>query len=210
MIHHKVVQGSAEWLKVRSGIPSASCADKILAPKTLKLSSQATAYRNRLVAEHVLGTFFEEVKIWSSSMEEGIEREQEATDYFSLVTGLTVEECGFITDDDGRYGCSPDRIVSDGAPLEVKNPTAPVQVGRVLTGELPDEYRLQVYMQMWIMQAPHAWFLSFYPGLPELLVKVEPDLTVLAALHTALDQFCEDLDAAKARMMQLMQKGPSS
>lgn len=199
MKFYPVAQQTAEWFKMRAGIPTASCADQIITPKTLKLSSQAVKYRNQLLSEWMLGTPFEsEVRVWA--MDVGLEREQEAADYFSFTTGLDTEQGGFFTDNDGRYGASPDRNVSDGSILEIKAPTAPVHVGYLLAGELPTEYLLQVQMEILVSEAPHCWFQSFYPGLPSLLLKIEPIEHIQTALRAALHLFLADLEECKARL----------
>jgi len=204
MIKHNVAQGSKQWLEARLGLPTASCADRILTPEKLILSSQAVPYRNQLLAEWALGTVFEtELRIYSTAIDDGIQREADAAEYFSLITGLTTSECGFVTDDLRRWGASPDRWTSDGALLEIKSPTAPIHCGYLLEGVLPKSYRLQVAMQLLVTECPHAWFLSYYPGLPSLLLKIEPDPRVQAALHAALALFCDQLDEAKARLEEM-------
>ena len=55
MILVPVEQSTPEWLAVRAGIPTASCFDKIISPKTLRLSASAEKYLDRLLAERLLG-----------------------------------------------------------------------------------------------------------------------------------------------------------
>ncbi|MDE2233869.1 MAG: exonuclease, partial [Patescibacteria group bacterium] len=55
MIEIDVLQGSEEWHKARTGIPTASHFSKIITPKTLKLSAESDHYENRLVAERLTG-----------------------------------------------------------------------------------------------------------------------------------------------------------
>ena len=51
----KVEQGSAEWALSRLGIPTASCYDRLLTPKTRKPSASRHAYRAELMAEWLMG-----------------------------------------------------------------------------------------------------------------------------------------------------------
>ena len=55
MIRLDVEQGYAEWVAARLGIPTASCFDKIITPKTMKPSASADKYAWELIAERVLG-----------------------------------------------------------------------------------------------------------------------------------------------------------
>lgn len=204
MIHIECLQGSKEWLQARCGIPTASEFHKILTPATLKLSKQAETYAYRLLAEWMTGTpFAEEVRIWSSSMEEGIEREQEAVEYFELVTGLTTELAGLCLTDDRRIGASPDRFVSDGSLLEVKNPLASTHVGWLLGQKVPDDHIIQVQGQLFVTGRKKHTFLSYYPGLPPLMVQSEPDVRYQDALCAALGEFCARLEEGKNRLKEI-------
>lgn len=201
MIHVDVPQGSAAWFEARSGIPTASEFDKLLTPKTLKLSAQAIPYRNRLLAEWMTGLLFEqETTVW---MSHGISSEEKAVEYYSLTTGRTVSECGLCLTDDRKVGASPDRFVGEDGLLEVKSPMAPTHVGYVLAGVVPVEYWLQVQGQLFVTQRKWLDFLSYYPGLPPLLVRVEPEQTYQDALAEVLYQFCIDLDYCKMKLEEL-------
>jgi hypothetical protein len=53
-IHAHIEQGSADWFKLRLGIPTASCFDLIVTPKKCDLQVRAEALR-RTAAEHADG-----------------------------------------------------------------------------------------------------------------------------------------------------------
>ena len=196
MTHHDIPQYSAEWFRARIGIPTASAFDKLLTPKTLKLSSQAEAYQHRLLAEWLLQTPFEtETHVWA--MDVGMGREEEAVQYYELTTGQETQVVGFCTTDDGRVGCSPDRFVGEEGLLEVKCPLAPTQVRYLLAGTLPAEYLLQTQGQLYVTGRAWCDFLSYYPGMPAVLVRVLPETAVQQALQTVLTQFCEELEKNK-------------
>lgn len=196
MIHLDVPQYSAEWFRARLAVPTASEFHRILTPATLKLSKQSEGYRHRLLAEWLLQTPFEqETIVWA--MDVGMVREAEAVDYYELTTGRTTQEAGFCTTDDGLVGCSPDRFVGEDGLLEVKCPLAPTQVGYLLAGTLPTEYVLQLQGQLYVTERQWCDFLSYYPGLPALLVRVLPDAAVQSALRVGLAQFCQELEKEK-------------
>ena len=204
MRHHPVPQGSAEWFKVRAGIPTASEFDKILTPKTLKLSASAEPYMHRLLAEWMTGEVFEQdTTVW---MTQGVTMEEMAAEYYELTTGREVKECGLCTTDDGKVGASPDRFVGDVGLLEIKYPMASTHVGYLLKGDVPSEYILQVQGQLYVTQKPWLDFLSYHVGLPSLLVRVLPDPIYQDALANALSEFNARMEHYKVRL-QAMREG---
>jgi len=208
MKHHDLLQGSKEWFQARAGIPTASEFHRLLTPATLKPSAQADGYLYRLVAERITGQVFDTTTtVWSTAMEDGIAREQEAVDFFELTTGKQTSLAGFCTTDDGLVGASPDRFANEGGELlEVKAPLASTHVGYLLVGELPPGYELQVQGQLFVTGARCVWFISYYPGLPPLLLEIRPDARVQAALYSALGLFCSRLDEAVDRVRAMMQE----
>lgn len=206
MKHLDVVQGSKEWFQARLGIPTASEFDKILTPGKLTLSSQADKYLNRLLAEWALQTQFLEMETKSWAMDRGIELEQEADDYYAFATNLGPRPCGFCLTDDGLVGCSPDRLVADDGLIEIKCPLPPTHMGYLRAGTLPDAYRLQVQGELFVTGRAWADFLSYCPQLPPLLIRIEPDPRVHAALGEALGQFCHELEQAKHWFTELRGK----
>jgi len=162
-------QYSSEWWSVRAGIPTASCADKILTP-TGKLSAQSEAYLNQLLAERAgYGDEPTEPTDW---MLRGLELEPEARAYYELETGQTVLQVGFLTNEDGTAGCSPDGLLPD-AGWEVKCPKASTHFGYLRANELPPYYAPQVHFSMAVTGLDRWVFMSYFPGLDPLIVQVE-------------------------------------
>ena len=54
MIRLDVQQGTDAWARARIGIPTASCFDKIITPKTMKPSASAKDYLHLKLAEWLL------------------------------------------------------------------------------------------------------------------------------------------------------------
>lgn len=176
MIIHRCEQLSDDWFALKTGLPSASKADKILTP-TGKLSAQSAGYINELLAERAgYGDDAMEPTEW---MLRGINLEPEARDLFEFETGLTVDQVGFVTNDDGTAGCSPDGLILDSdnvtAGFEVKCPKASTHIGYLLGRELPAYYRPQVHYSMAVTGLNHWWFMSYFPGLDPLIIEVERD-----------------------------------
>ena len=185
-------QGSEEWLAARMGVPSASNFRKIL-PSNMKLSTQAPGYRHTLLAE-LLGVRAELYQ--NDAMKRGTELEPEARETYEFVTGATVEQVGFCWRDDGRIGCSPDGLIGEDGGLEIKCPMAHTHVAYLLRGECPHDYYPQVQGAMYVCGSGRQWwdFMSYYPGLPPMIVRVERDDEYISALGDALDDFLFKLD----------------
>jgi hypothetical protein len=114
--------------------------------------------------------------------------EPEARGLYERLTGYPVAEYGFITDDDGIAGCSPDGLVYRAEfdathGLEIKCPIPETHMKWLLAGGLPDEHKCQVHGSMAVTGLNRWDFLSYCPGLPPLIVKVERD------------QFTDDMSA---------------
>lgn len=119
-IHHDHPQGSALWLQCRSGVITASrfkdARDKL---KSGAPSQKCTGYAAQVALERIAGRpvdkFFE---TWQ--MREGKEQEALARMAYEVRTANLVEEIGFLTTNDGRYGYSPDGLVGADGLVEIK------------------------------------------------------------------------------------------
>ena len=197
MIIVSVKQNTPEWLAARAGIPTASCFDKILSPKTLKLSASADKYMYRLIAERMLGYPLESAS--SDFMSRGHAMEPQAVDYYELQRGVDTEPVGFVLTDDRRAGCSPDRLVGADGMLQIKSPGPEAHIGYLLVG-VADEHRIQVQGEMWVCERQWSDVLSYHPDLPPALARVERDDDYITALSKAVTEFCSRLEEAYARL----------
>ena len=206
---HNAIQGSAEWHRLRLGKATASrCAD-IITPGRLQLSKSRGEYMHELLGEWSLGTPQEDF-LGNAWTERGHELEAEAADYFRLQTDLEPVACGFIEGDDGHTGCSPDWTVDDYPPdgslpdgvapelvisagVELKCPKRSTHIGFMLDGACPTKYVPQVQFSLWITKFEHWWFMSYYPGLPPVLVKVLPEERWQTALDEHVPTFIEEM-----------------
>jgi len=194
------VQGEPEWLQARLGIPTSSNFGKIITPGGSP-SKQAGAYANKLIAEYLTGGPVDEYI--NAAMQEGIERESEARLLYELEISTDVVQVGFITTDDGLSGTSVDGMVDNDGLVEIKNPLASTHVSYLLDGKVPTKYLPQIYGQMHVAEKEWVDFLSYYPGLPHMIVRVHRDETYIAALIRELDSFNELMDERKSQLKKL-------
>jgi hypothetical protein len=184
-------QRSPEWFEVRRGIPTASSFDKIVTSKG-EPSKQALGYLYTLAAERIAGV--REPSFSSAAMEEGIRREEESRLVYAMLTEVEVRQVGFCLSDCGRYGYSPDGLVGEDGGVELKNPTGKVAIECLLAGKIPTAYIQQVQGSLLITGREWWNFVSYYSGLPTLIVRVERDEPFLSKLEKELIAFCDKLD----------------
>lgn len=192
-------QRSPEWFKARLGIPTASNFDKILTASGSP-SSQAQSYLCRLLCERIFERSFEEY-VDNKWMRHGRETEDEAAKEFEAVSNERVEGVGFIPGEDGRWGCSPDRlIVGKNAALEIKCPSPWKHLEYFVYGP-GKEYKSQVQGQMFVGGYDFVYFFSYFPGMPYVLVKIERDEDYIEKLRVALTVFSQHLEKKANEML---------
>ena len=193
-------QGTPEWHQMRAGNPGASNFDKIITGAGQR-SKQTTVYLYQLAGELISGP---EGGFSSYHMQRGIEMESEAREFYEFTTGNKVEQVSMcFKDERRRYHCSPDGLMSDiGRGLEIKCPKLSTHVKYLLNKKLPTEYYVQVQGSM-LVTGYKAWdFLSYYPGMPPLLLTISRDnLFCDGMLRPTLESFCDDLEAIHERLL---------
>jgi hypothetical protein len=188
MIIHDCEQGDQRWHELRCGIPTASEFGKIITPKEMKLSSQARPYMYRLLGEWMTGHAQEMIE--TEYMQIGKELEHRAVDAYCFLKECEVQKVGFVTTDDGRFGCSPDRLTKTGG-VEIKtHPQAiGVHVQAMVERGCQDQFKAQVQGCIWICERDYWDLVSYSPELPAVVVRVQRDEKYIAALKPALESF---------------------
>jgi len=192
-------QYSPEWWAERLAHPTSSQYSKIVTSKG-EPSKQRTAYMYELAAERLTGK--QEDTFISIAMQKGAEREGLSRQVYEMENEIEVVQCGFCLSDCGRWGASPDGLVGEDGLVELKNPLGKTQVERLLTVDpkLPTAYIQQVQGQLLVTEREWCDFVSYVPGLPLFVLRVEPDREFLAKLEAALVEFCEELDEICKRL----------
>ena len=200
MIVHDVQQGSAEWLDVRCGKPTASEFDKIVTSLG-KVSDQADGYMRRLFAERITGR--PTMGFMSGWMERGTELEPEAAEFMDTIAsinGETVSTVGFVTTDDGKIGASPDRLVGGHGLIEIKCPKADTHVGYMqifgTSQSVAKKYKVQVQGQLWIAERTWCDVVSYHPDFDPVVERVERDEKFIDTLRKCVRAFSDTLESA--------------
>ena len=200
-------QGTAEWFTVRMGKPTASCAAKILTPKTGQLSKQSRDYAFKLLAERLLNRPTETMdgQHW---MERGKELEPKAVQQLEFEEDIQTRQVGFILSADGRSGASPDRlIVGRPAGCEIKVPAAWTHLEYLLDGH-DEKHKPQIQFQCYVADFEEVIFYSWHERMPPALIKTPRDDTYIKTLSSAVGQFNDNLDELemRARKMGIFQE----
>lgn len=189
MIVKGVEQGSTAWMLERLGLPTCSCYDRILTPRTLKPSASRDLYCAEILAEWLLGHYLD----WGTNawVERGTEMEEKARRWYEFDQDVEVQTVGFISRDDGKTGGSPDGLIGSAGGLEIKCLSAANHTLQTLRKPIkaPDRYIGQVQGYLYIT-GREWWDLVFYnPDLKKKIIRVEPDMKWREAFVPVLDEF---------------------
>ena len=178
MIVHDVEQNSPEWYQMRLGMPTASEFSKLVSG-TGKPSTQIDGYANHLAAEVLAG---KPVDVWEGNQwtDRGHELEDEAREEYELMTGFKLQQVGFVTNDYGTMGCSPDRLIEGTkAAVEIKCLKASNHVSAAMYintyGRMPPSYRSQLQGQIMICGLEWVALFFYHPDLPSAVWYEYPD-----------------------------------
>lgn len=191
-------QGTGEWNTVRLGKVTASEMDSLVSPEgKVRTGEGVQTYLYRKLTEKILG--FAQDSGESFAMQQGSIIQHEAIPWLEFTHDLKVDQVGFVADDGLRFGASPDGLIGTDGGVEVKCCQPAKSLQYLLDGVVPKEHQLQVQFSLYVTQRKWWYFLSYSRQWPPLLLRVEPEPVIQAAIHTALGQFFERFDAAFAK-----------
>lgn len=193
-------QRSEEWFAACCGNVGASSISNIITTKG-EPSKSRDDYMMTLAAERITGR--SEVGFTTQAMLNGIEREAEARMLFEMAHDVEVQQVGLIYKDDRKLcHCSPDGLIGDKEGFEVKNPMSKNHCKYLLANKLPTEYFCQVQFSLYVSERENWWFMSHYPGLKPLILKVERDEVWIGKCERELNAFNEELLAMVERLTE--------
>jgi hypothetical protein len=202
---HDCKQGELAWAKLHFGIPTASGLDNLLTPEfELRKGELPKTYVFKKVAEKLQGRPLIDLSASSFMLEQGMIVEEEARPWYALEYDKKIKQVGFITTDDGRFGCSPDGLIEgEDFGLEIKSPAAHTHVKYLVNGALPKEYACQVMGSLFATGFKKWIFVSYRRGFPALVLEIHRDEKAMSMIRAAINQFHADFDRAMERISNI-------
>ena len=196
MILHDVEQRSDGWYAIRLGKPTASEFSSIVTSKGEESKSRSE-YAATLAAELYAGM---RLDVWEGNIhaERGREFEDEALARYELANGVTVQRVGFITDDNEKYGCSPDGLVGEDGAVEVKCLKATRHIAAMCYyrkhGRCQPDYIQQTQGQIWISGRKWCDLIFHHHHLPMLVIRQEIIPEVVSGLKVGISKLIAERD----------------
>ena len=193
---YDVEQRGAEWIALRVGLPTASDFAKIIT-STGEPSKSASGYALTLAAELFAGKPLDswEGNAWT---ERGRELEEAAISLYKFMNDADVAPVGFVTDDAGAMGCSPDGFVGNDGLIEVKCLKAENHVKAILYyqrhGKCPPDYIQQTQGQMMICGRKWCDVVFYHPDLPLLSIRQNRDAAFQVGLSHLIPPLLKERD----------------
>lgn len=187
-----VDQGSPEWFAARAGIPTASEFATVMAKGRGGADSKTRrTYMLKLIGERMTGQPMESYT--NGHMERGKVMEAEARDLYAMVRDVEPQRVGFMRR--GDAGASPDSLLGADGLLEIKTKLPHLQLEVLLADRLPPEHAAQVQGQLWISGRSWVDFVSYWPGLPLFVTRVQRDETYIATIKAEVEEFNAEMAA---------------
>lgn len=198
MIYDTFAQYTAEWWKIRRGVPTASEFHRIITAAKAEFAAGHKSYINDLIGDELDPDYPHLNDGASAAMRRGTQMEPEARGGYEMIVGAKTHTVAFVTTPCGRFGCSPDSLVGDDGVLELKCPLPSTHVGYVLDGGLPAEYRAQCHGHLIVTGREWCDFMSYVPKRDPFIVRVRRD-EFTEKLCGCLARFDEAYRAARDR-----------
>lgn len=179
-------QGTDAWFQARLGIPTASKFATVMAKGEGKTRSK---YLRQLAGEIITGDPAESFS--NAHMARGQEMEDEARECYAFIEDADIQRVGFIRNE--QRGASPDSLIGANGGLEIKTALPDIQIDRLERNTLPSEHKAQVQGSIWIAEREWWDFVSYWPRLPMLKVRVYRDEEYIKNLASEVDRFNDDL-----------------
>lgn len=197
--------GSAEWLRARCGIVTASrCIDMLATVK--KKGEEAAArrnYRAELISEILTGRATQHYI--TREMQWGIDQEPYARAAYEIHSNTMVDTPGFVLHPVvDRFGATPDGWAGDLGLVQIKCPITANHIAWMLADSIPVEFAPQMLAEMACTGRSWCDFVSFDPRLPahlRLFVKrYYREDALIAQLEPEVTRFNAEIDAVIAEL----------
>lgn len=179
-------QSSDEWLQARCGIVTASTMRNLVTAKgDVADNDTSRGFIRTLATERIIGV--PEFTYPTRPMQRGNLLEPWARDLYAKHYA-PVEEVGFIRldTDDYALGFSPDGVIEHDGLLEIKSPGPKEHLRTILTDDVPDVYKWQVQVGLFVTGRSWLDFVSYCPGANLFVKRVYPEPKAFDTIHKAV------------------------
>jgi len=206
MIIHDVIQGNPEWFALRAGKPTASEFSKLVT-STGEVSKSLSGYAITLAGELYSG---KPLDAWegNSHTDRGKLLEGDARTMYAFLNDTELTQVGFVTDDEGLYGCSPDSLIGDDGGLEIKALKAENHIKAILYyrkhSRCPPDYIQQAQGNIMVCER-EWWDVFFYhPDLPRLTVRINRSDSLITAMREQIKNVIAERDEILEELGQII------
>ena len=202
-------QRTEEWFAERLGKLTAS---RMAAAMSYVKSGDSSAARKDAILELALeritktnqGSDLSRV----SAVQWGVEQEPFAKEAISIELGLLGDDVGFVLHPTiPMLGASPDWVMEDGRPVEIKCPTPKTHFLYLKENQVPKDYLPQMALQCLCLGVESGTFASFDPRFPEHLrlfvCEFKPKKEYLKLVESEAIQFLKEVDEVVKQMENL-------
>lgn len=183
-------QGTEDWHSARLGIPTSSKFHTVLA-KGVKGGESLTRreYLYKLAGEIITGEPMNDFV--SKDMERGKVMEEEARDYYAMITRQNLMRVGFIRN--GNKGCSPDSLIGLSGAAEFKTAFPHILGELIARDELPPKHKAQTQGVLWVAELEWIDLSIYWPKMPRFIKRAVRDESYIRELADAVDRFNDEL-----------------
>lgn len=187
MIHYSDPQGSEAWLAARRGVITGSRARDVRGTVAKRMGYAMDTSRER-EGGTLLATYA------NAYMREGSAQEPFARRAYEARTGYLVEEVGFVTTDDRKFGASVDGLVDDDGIVEIKTMVSSATLFKAVVEQDIGEYVDQCMFELWLLRRQWCDLILWAPdmaaiGLDMTVIRISRDEAKISALETDLLAF---------------------
>lgn len=192
-IFTNIEQGSERWFEIRKGrITGSRFKDARDRLKNGNPSGKCSLYAMDVARERCGGKAGD--KFQNSAMRFGTEQEPLARQAYEKATCNVVFEVGFITDDSGFFGLSPDGLIDDDGVLEIKTMVSSDTLFTALVDGDISGYIDQINGYLWMLDRKWVDLVLWAPDLADLglamkIIRIERDEVAIQALEADLLKF---------------------
>ena len=202
----EIIQGSAEWMAIRTGKVTASRVADVIAKTKSGPAASRKNYLAELALERLTGQKAE--GFTNAAMQWGIDTEPQARIAYEFHRDVDVSEVGFIPHPTiADTGASPDGLVGLDGLVEIKCPLPATHMETLDSGKVPSKYVTQMMWQMACTGRQWCDFVSFDPRFPAHMqffcdrVKRDDDMIrdLEAEVTAFLNELRETVDRLRAK-----------